>query len=329
MKIINLLYFLIFLNASSLHAQSCVLLHLPFEGSSTGKGGESPSYLGSVSYGTGINGNAATIAPGDFLRFDKVNNIDEKTGTLEFWINPRNLWTPLGHEYFLSFGSSGGLVAMKDGTNSARMLFSQYSTPNPELDVAFSIGSWDMNAWHYLVYTWDMDTLNLYMDGQLVNADQYCINMPPITCFTFPAISASEIQIGPCGGSVDELIIHGCAKSADYILNRFNNPLDPIEPVEPIGSPESSDSLYEITVYELISPNHDGHNDVFKIENIEKYPNHELSILNTWGDKIFHSKKYDNSWNATSLPDGTYYYHLKVQEGNTTKTYKGRLIIQR
>lgn len=329
MKLIKTLFcFLIFLNVQFLSAQ-CVLLHLSFEGSPNGKDGEAPLSPAGMTYETGINGSAVAIGAGESLFFDKVNNLDEQTGTLEFWINPHNLWAPLVHEYFLSCGVTGGLVALKDGTNSARMIFSQYSSPNPELDVAFGLGAWDMNAWHYVVYTWEMDTLNLYLDGQLVNSDKYCINMPPITCFTFPAISDPQIKIGPCKGAIDELVIHGCARNAAYVLNRFNNPLAPIDPPPPV-TPESPDTTDNgIMVYELISPNNDGNNDVFYIQNIEKYPDHELTIINSWGDQIYHSKKYDNSWNASAFADGTYYYYLKINSSNSPQTYKGRLVIRR
>ncbi len=60
-----------------------------------------------------------------------------------------------------------------------------------------------------------------------------------------------------------------------------------------------------------ISPNGDGKNDrlVFKGLFLRKIPNH-LSIFNRWGTLVFEMESYDNSFEGTLLPDGTYYYIL-------------------
>jgi gliding motility-associated-like protein len=60
-----------------------------------------------------------------------------------------------------------------------------------------------------------------------------------------------------------------------------------------------------------ISPNGDGKNDrlVFKGLLLRKIPNH-LSIYNRWGTLVFEMESYDNSFEGTLLPDGTYYYIL-------------------
>jgi gliding motility-associated-like protein len=60
-----------------------------------------------------------------------------------------------------------------------------------------------------------------------------------------------------------------------------------------------------------ISPNGDGKNDrlVFKGLLLRKTPNH-LSIYNRWGTLVFEMESYDNSFEGTLLPDGTYYYIL-------------------
>lgn len=72
----------------------------------------------------------------------------------------------------------------------------------------------------------------------------------------------------------------------------------------------------EILIYDGISPNGDGKNDVFTIVNIEKFPQNEIWIYNRWGNLVFEEVGYNNTWTGTwngkELPDGTYFYFLKL-----------------
>lgn len=63
----------------------------------------------------------------------------------------------------------------------------------------------------------------------------------------------------------------------------------------------------------VITPNGDGKNDVFKIEGIELYRENTLSIFNRWGNEVFRSAGgYRNNWDGNGLSEGTYYYVLKL-----------------
>jgi gliding motility-associated-like protein len=83
-----------------------------------------------------------------------------------------------------------------------------------------------------------------------------------------------------------------------------------------------------IVVSDGFSPNGDGVNDAFEIENIEDYPNNELIVYNRWGTIVFDMKNYDNTWDGKSsitekiLPVGTYFYVLILEdEDDTIKGY--------
>jgi gliding motility-associated-like protein len=84
------------------------------------------------------------------------------------------------------------------------------------------------------------------------------------------------------------------------------------------------------------SPNNDGMNDKFVIDNIESYPNNKLSIFNRWGNIVFEKSPYtaENAWDGTTdtgavsfgdmVPEGTYYYVLDtgasiLNEGKSEK----------
>jgi gliding motility-associated-like protein len=88
----------------------------------------------------------------------------------------------------------------------------------------------------------------------------------------------------------------------------------------------------EIMTYNVITPNTDGKNDYFIIENIEHYPQSVLTILNRWGRTIYETTGYKNDWNGSvngrKLPVGTYFFMLKLNEPrNKIKSVKGYLSI--
>ena len=79
----------------------------------------------------------------------------------------------------------------------------------------------------------------------------------------------------------------------------------------------------ELVVNNGFSPNADGINDVFTIENIEFYNNIELQVYNRWGIRVVKKKAYNNDWDGAweggELPDGTYFYLLK-NDGKTVQS---------
>ncbi len=88
-----------------------------------------------------------------------------------------------------------------------------------------------------------------------------------------------------------------------------------------------------VEVFNVISPNNDGINDVFVIKNINNnpcYPKNFVEIYNRWGKVVYRAENYDNNSvvfegfsNSASafnkgerLPDGTYYYMIKLIDIN-------------
>lgn len=85
-----------------------------------------------------------------------------------------------------------------------------------------------------------------------------------------------------------------------------------------------SDQPCKIKPFTYISPNNDGQNDYFYIDNIEEYPDNIVQIFNRWGQEIVSIKNYDNQENAwgskkypIQVPGGTYYYLIDLN--NTGK----------
>lgn len=71
-----------------------------------------------------------------------------------------------------------------------------------------------------------------------------------------------------------------------------------------------------IRIPNVFSPNGDGLNDAFRIENIEYY-NNQLTVYGRWGNKVFEALNYKNQWDANGVPDGTYYFVLEMDDGTS------------
>ncbi|WP_201984045.1 T9SS type B sorting domain-containing protein [Hymenobacter rubidus] len=78
--------------------------------------------------------------------------------------------------------------------------------------------------------------------------------------------------------------------------------------------------------YNIITPNNDGQNDVFKIENIEFYPKTALTIFNRWGRKVYQTDDYHNNFGGPDTAPGVFYYLCQLADGTR---YKGWFEVMR
>ncbi|HOI27937.1 MAG TPA: T9SS type B sorting domain-containing protein [Paludibacteraceae bacterium] len=83
-----------------------------------------------------------------------------------------------------------------------------------------------------------------------------------------------------------------------------------------------------------VSPNGDGFNDVWIIENVERYPNSVVTIFDRNGKQLMEYKSYENSngWDGTdgrgnALPSTDYWYTINIPE--TDKVYVGHFTLIR
>lgn len=96
-----------------------------------------------------------------------------------------------------------------------------------------------------------------------------------------------------------------------------------------------------IVIYNLITPNGDGDNDILRIEGLNLVGNNTVEIFNRWGTRVFDTKNYDNTSNAfegysdgrgtvnrgDQLPTGTYYYILTYEYNSQRVKKAGYLYI--
>ncbi len=72
------------------------------------------------------------------------------------------------------------------------------------------------------------------------------------------------------------------------------------------------------------TPNNDGINDTWVIQNLSDYPNVRVQVFNRYGQVVFESKGYTKPWDGTmngkTLPFGTYYYVIEPGNGRNPVT---------
>ncbi|WP_298949364.1 gliding motility-associated C-terminal domain-containing protein, partial [uncultured Polaribacter sp.] len=97
----------------------------------------------------------------------------------------------------------------------------------------------------------------------------------------------------------------------------------------------------DLEIYNLLTPNGDGENDVFVIRNIELYPENTIEIFNRWGVQVYSVVGYGQQGKyfqgvsngrgtvrrSESLPTGTYFYILKYKKNGDTKERKGYIYL--
>ncbi|MEP2025430.1 MAG: PKD domain-containing protein [Reichenbachiella sp.] len=88
---------------------------------------------------------------------------------------------------------------------------------------------------------------------------------------------------------------------------------------------------YKIVPTNVLTPDGNGMNDSWTIENVETFGSVNVVVFDRWGKLVYEKKGYQNDWQGTAgadiLPDGTYYYIITFDESD--QAYKGAITIIR
>jgi gliding motility-associated-like protein len=96
------------------------------------------------------------------------------------------------------------------------------------------------------------------------------------------------------------------------------------------SSPVTVTVTPRVRIPNAISPNGDGQDDTWQIDNIAAYAGNHVQVFNRWGNKIFDAYDYSrtNEWNGTisgqPAPVGTYYYVITLGNG---RSYSGPVTV--
>ena len=88
---------------------------------------------------------------------------------------------------------------------------------------------------------------------------------------------------------------------------------------------------FKLFANNLVTPNGNGKNDTWYIENIESLSTSRVYIYDKRGKEIYFDEDYKNDWNGyfdnDELPDGTYYYVISFTDSD--KLYRGSITLLR
>ncbi len=89
----------------------------------------------------------------------------------------------------------------------------------------------------------------------------------------------------------------------------------------------------DIVIPSGFTPNGDGWNDGWVIDNIDLFPECEVEIYNRWGEMLFRSVGYKQPWDGRYsggfVPVGTYYYVVELNSAEFPEPFTGPLTVIR
>ncbi|MCH2043195.1 MAG: gliding motility-associated C-terminal domain-containing protein [Saprospiraceae bacterium] len=90
---------------------------------------------------------------------------------------------------------------------------------------------------------------------------------------------------------------------------------------------------FECFIPNAISPNGDGINDRLNIRCVNDYPNAEFRVFSRWGNLVYEGPmdQWDGTFNGKDLPDGSYFYILKLNDTSVVAEdrFTGYIILHR
>lgn len=185
-------------------------------------------------------------------------------------------------------------------------------------------------------------------DGELLPALNIQVVQTESQC---PGMKDGVIEVNP-GGCLPPYSIQFIGKGDTTLLTNINGPysftgLDSGDYMVTVRGMtlctevnnirlELKNNTCDVQYYSGITPNGDGSNDTWIIDNIEINQPNEVRIFNRWGNLVWNKSNYNNTtvaWrgennNGNPLPNGTYFYAIEIQ-GNSSAGKSGWIQITR
>ncbi|WP_164108411.1 MULTISPECIES: gliding motility-associated C-terminal domain-containing protein [Sphingobacterium] len=85
----------------------------------------------------------------------------------------------------------------------------------------------------------------------------------------------------------------------------------------------------ELLIPNVLTPNEDGSHDRFIIQGTEAYDQIELTVINRWGNEVYHNEDYKDEWDGSGLNEGTYYPIIKARRDGKVRVFKTHVLLKR
>jgi gliding motility-associated-like protein len=202
--------------------------------------------------------------------------------------------------------------------------------------------------WQYDVYTSTASNLmNIFAGSYAVHLeDGNDCTFDTIFIVTEPApISAQYLFADPsCIGNNDGYIDVTVFGGTNPYMFTWDGGVSPVEHISGliqgtyiVTITDFNECEYELTAVSLedtdvdcivipnaFTPNSDGINDTWIIENIQMFPRAYINVYNRWGQSLFEAKGLDDPWDGTFngkfVPTGTYIYIIDLFNGTEPRT---------
>jgi gliding motility-associated-like protein len=214
-------------------------------------------------------------------------------------------------------GSNGGISVQTD--NSANVDFDWTpSLPNQGTVTGLSAGTY---------------SLTVTNDDGCSDNGTFIVNEGPI--ITITEIDSVGSECNEANGSLSVIATGGAggfsyswdAGSNSATQNNIDAGIYEVTATDDAGCSLSAtldlgcDPLIPIVVPQFISPNLDGKNEVWIIQNIDQYPDIKVTVYNRWGNLVYEAQPYNNDWNghykgtnAEPLPAATYFWVIDTNK---------------
>ncbi len=180
----------------------------------------------------------------------------------------------------------------------------------------------NMPAGEYQVYASDKFNCSDTIEVEIAHPD----SIHPNLIITQPSCSAvydGEIEAVPTGGTPGYSFLWGDSSDTEKISEvregTYYLTITDINNCSFIYTIDLPEAEFCLVIYNTFTPNNDGSNDVWLIENIEEFERSEIWIYNRVGNLVYQAENYQNNWAGTfegkDLPEGTYYFIIDLGTG--------------
>jgi gliding motility-associated-like protein len=174
-----------------------------------------------------------------------------------------------------------------------------------------------------------------------VTDDNGCAGSTSVIITENPEIVSTATATDDTGGGVGEVDVSVTGGVSPYTFDWSNGETTEdltgleggtylVTITDAVGCTDSVSAVvlsdFEIEMPTAMSPNGDNLNDTYFIKGIIAYPTNKLTITNRWGNVVYKTEDYDNSWNGVNmngedLPEGTYYAVFETDSGEIHNSY--------